>query len=365
MRRAPCGSGPNFKNLTLSRKSLAHHRRHGNEAIGEDFIVCLECGGHFHSLVVHLLSLHALTSHEYREKWGYPPATALMDIETRLVFSRVARKRLAEGWRPPITRKADDETIRRLFAKGLKVPAIAARTGLTELSAYARLHQLGLSRRSLPNEQLIELRRQGLWVSRIAALTGLPTGTIYSRLERIRERGVRLPPPKGPRPRGDARRVPAGHILTLARKGLTLAAIAAQVGIRVASVKRRLWIFRKRGLLPPLPPRRDSRSIVSDARVLALARKGLGPTAIAERVGLPYATAVGRLASLRRRKLLAPPTPKPIASRLRVSDSTLRALMRAGFGPRLIANRVGLGPSTVKARLKALRSGDSFQRAGS
>jgi len=349
---------------TLSRKSLAYHRRHSQEAIGEDFIVCLECGGHFHSLAVHLSSMHGLTSSEYREKWGYPPATALMDIETRLVFSRAARKRLAEGWVPPITRKADDQTVRRLFTEGLNVPAIAERTGLTEHSVYAKLYKLRLSRRRVPNDQLIDLCRQGLWVSEIAARTGLPTGTIYSRLERIRERGVRLPPPKGPRPRGDARRVPASHILTLARRGLTPAAIAARVGIRAASVKRRLWIFRKRGLLPPWR-RADSRAIVGDARFLALARKGLGPTAIAERVGFPYATVVGRLASLRRRKLLAPPTPKPINSRLRVSDSELRALVRAGFGPSLIAYRVGLGLTTVKARLKALRTAAPPEHASS
>jgi hypothetical protein len=192
-----------------------------------------------------------MTADEYREKWGYRPLTALMDLETRLKFTRRFRERLAQGWRPQVRWKVDDETVRRLFAKGLRVPAIAARTGLTETGVYARLYKLGLSRPRLPNDQLINLCRQGLWVSEIAARTGLPTGTIYSKLERLREQGVRFQPPKGPRPTGYDRRVPTDRILTLVRKGLTPAAIAARVGIRAASVPTRRPRFRSRvGKLP-------------------------------------------------------------------------------------------------------------------
>ena len=79
----------------LSRKSLASHRRHSHEAIGEDFIVCLECGGQFLSLVLHVSRIHHMTADEYREKWGYGPLTALMGLETMLKFTRLLRERLA------------------------------------------------------------------------------------------------------------------------------------------------------------------------------------------------------------------------------------------------------------------------------
>ena len=176
----------------LTRKQLAHYRRHCQEAIGDDFIICLECGSTFRSLVAHLWSMHGMSTDDYREKWGYKRLTALMDLETRLKATQGFRARWATGWRFPVRRKVEDETIRRLFAKDLTVPAIAAKTGLSQLTIYARLFKLRLSRRRVPNEELLRLARRGLWVSQIAARTGLVTGTIYSRLARLRKGGAQI-----------------------------------------------------------------------------------------------------------------------------------------------------------------------------
>lgn len=338
----------------LNRKELAHYRRRSQEAIGDDFIICLECGSTFRSLVAHLSSMHGMSTHDYREKWGYKRLTALMDLETRLKFTHAFWSRWASGWRPPSTRTVEDDIIRRLFAKDLPIPALAAKTGLTQLTVYARLFNLRLSRRRVPNAELLRLARRGLWVSQIAARTGLVTGTIYSRLARLRKGGARIPPPRGPRPRGDVRAVAAERVLALVRKGLTPDAMAARLGIRPASVKRRLWVLRKRGLVLPSTLKLGSWAIVSDARLLALCRKGIGPAEIATRIGLPYSTVVGRLHSLRRRGLLPKPPPRPGPSRERVSDSELLKLVRAGFGTTLIADRTGLGLTTVKSRLNAL-----------
>ncbi len=341
----------------LSRKQLAHYRRYCQEAIGEDFIICLECGSTLRSLVAHLSSMHGMSTNDYREKWGYKRLTALMDLETRLKFTQGFWARWDSGFRYPIHRKVEDDTIRRLFAKDPAVPAIAAKTGLTQLTVYARLYKLRLSRRRVPNEELLRLARRGLWVSQIAARTGLVTGTIYSRLARLRKRGAIIPRPRGPRPQGYDRRVGAERFLALVRRGLTPDAMAARLGIRPASVKHRLWMLRKRGLVLPSTLKRGSWSIVSDARLLALCREGIGPAEIATRLGLPYSTVAGRLHSLRRRGLLPKPPPRPGPSRERVSDSELLKLVRAGFGTRLIADRTGLGVTTVMSRLKALPQG--------
>lgn len=61
----------------LRASALASYRTHILEAIGEDAIVCLECGGLYQALPNHLRLTHALPVEEYKAKWGYNRSTGL------------------------------------------------------------------------------------------------------------------------------------------------------------------------------------------------------------------------------------------------------------------------------------------------
>ncbi len=42
------------------------------KSVTDDYIVCLECGGHFKSLKRHLGHVHEMKTAEYKSKWGLP-----------------------------------------------------------------------------------------------------------------------------------------------------------------------------------------------------------------------------------------------------------------------------------------------------
>ena len=56
-------------------------KQHGltaEDALGEETIICLECGQKFKSITAPHLKYHGLTPEEYKERWGYDPDTSLM-----------------------------------------------------------------------------------------------------------------------------------------------------------------------------------------------------------------------------------------------------------------------------------------------
>ena len=63
-------------------KELAYYRAHFREAVRKDSVICLECGAIFKYLPGHLCK-HALSSEEYRAKWGYNRTTPLERLSTR------------------------------------------------------------------------------------------------------------------------------------------------------------------------------------------------------------------------------------------------------------------------------------------
>lgn len=387
----------------LPAKELAYYRLDFRGAIREDDIICLECGAVRRALEAHARHKHHLSSEEYKEKWGYNRWTALIahrDSEQRrqrsielglakyltpgigigaMIRARRARPtyRLetcldrAESMRAlyaagfistlkpqkalklSVRRKVEDETLRKLFGEGLATRDIAVRTGVHPYTVRVRLKALGFTLRRVTNAQeILKLCRRGLRATQIAARTGIPVSTVRSRLHRLRRRGVTIPIPRGaPTIRGP--RIASPVLLGLIHRGLGPDAIAARLGIAANTVRSRIADLRKRRLLPPAQVR-DSRSVVSNAKLLRYAGKGLGPAAIAARVGLTYDVVAGRLQRLRQRNLLPPSRSKPVPSQLRLSDNELRSLVHAGFGARRIADRAGISATTVKKRLKAL-----------
>jgi hypothetical protein len=153
---------------SVSDQELEYYRLHLVEALGEDGVVCLECGRVYRAVGYHI-KVHGLTSDAYREIWGYNRTGGLMipalreerrqltiarqlhtlvpadlrlerlkaarrsswtpRLQSRVARSKAMRARLAGGWRPPTT-KADNETLRRLVAEGLTFSQVAERTGL-------------------------------------------------------------------------------------------------------------------------------------------------------------------------------------------------------------------------------------------
>ena len=63
------------------------------ESIGENRIMCLECGIEMKQLTRRHLALHGLTQREYKKKWGFPMRTPLSAKSLSRTRSRAAKKR--------------------------------------------------------------------------------------------------------------------------------------------------------------------------------------------------------------------------------------------------------------------------------
>lgn len=201
----------------VSAKELAYYRAHFREALREDGVVCLECGGLYKTMGGHVVK-HGLTLEDYRQQWGYnrqtafaaadthekmrqhavarnlpalaPADTLLKAWEARRYLVRPSRpeSRLVHGERlqaryaaqPARLKKAADDTLGALASKGLTTREIAARTGLDASSVRRRPRALGLvaavpALHKASDEALLVLRRAGLRGSEIATRIGMST----------------------------------------------------------------------------------------------------------------------------------------------------------------------------------------------
>ncbi len=381
---------------TVAAAELAHYRAHFLEAVREDGIVCLECGGVYRSLPQHVW-WHGGTIREYRLKWGYSPSNPLMvpprvealreraralnlvsyvspasleraraallerkprqSREARLAKSARARAQFASGWRPQEKRrKVDDATLRALVEEGLTISQIAERIGINFETARHRIRRLGLvssviapPARPVSTAELLALSRAGLRAREIAAPTGLTLTAIRSRFHGLRRRGLLLPS-DDPRARREAL---TAQILALARAGLRIREIAARTGLTPGAIRGRLGTLRRRSVaVPSLPGARpNSRLRVSDEQLLALARQGLGRNEIARQLGMAETTTFGRLASLRNRGLLPPDEWR---ARREALATEVLGLHQAGHSRGEIAARTGLTENAVRKRLARL-----------
>lgn len=81
-------------------------REDPRRAIDDDWIVCLICGSRFRQLTNTHLGSHAITSIEYKERFGYNPGRALMCHALRRTYAeRAVRVGLAARirWRPVVS----------------------------------------------------------------------------------------------------------------------------------------------------------------------------------------------------------------------------------------------------------------------
>lgn len=226
----------------LRASALASYRTHILEAIGEDAIVCLECGGLYQALPNHLRLTHDLPVEDYKARWGYNRSTGL--------YCRV----LAERFR------AQAEAVglgQHGTPERAKQASEAQRGGYT-LRQEGRLHQEA-SRlegrwlhpwQKLTDENLIRLTLQGLGSFAIATRTGVHPRNVRARVATLKARGISLPRPQ-PRWNPPNRKVTDEAILAGLAQGLTHQAIAERTGVSRKAITARVAHLRARGLLSP------------------------------------------------------------------------------------------------------------------
>lgn len=275
-------------------------------------------------------------------------------IASRLGISRSyatvrLRKLRQRGLLPPFgpSSRITTERITALAQQGLGATRIGRGLGISRSAIAHRLSSL--RRRGLlplppaiapaPDEQIIAYARQGLGAPTIAHRLRINQNIVSYRLRVLRGRGL-LPQ------HGVIKRVPDERILTLAQQGLRRSQMASQLGISGPTLRRRLAGLRRSRLLPPFRSTRQAR----EESVIRLARRSVGSTEIARRLGVSRSTIVQQLRSLRQRGLV-PPSPR-ISREL---DNKITAFAQKRLGGSKIARRLRMTQSTVWSRLRSLR----------
>jgi len=120
-----------------SRRSLSGLRADPRQAVQEDSIYCLVCGGVFRQLTNTHLRSHGLTADEYKRRFGYNRGRPLMCLALRSLYAdRAVRNGLASRIRqrpilarPELRRRGGARTIaleelltRRDVRRGLREP---------------------------------------------------------------------------------------------------------------------------------------------------------------------------------------------------------------------------------------------------
>lgn len=67
-----------------------------------DKIICLRCGKSYRSLGVHIVKIHGMTIDQYKEFYHIPVTYALACQDSRTLYSTAMKKRINDGYCPPI-----------------------------------------------------------------------------------------------------------------------------------------------------------------------------------------------------------------------------------------------------------------------
>ena len=224
-----------------SVRHLPYYRAHIREAIDEDTIVCLECGGVYQALPNHLRLTHELPVEAYKAKWGYNRSTGLY-CRTLATKFRAMAKALGQRYGTPEQVKWASEA-----QQGGYTLRTEARLRQAESRATGRWRHPW---QKLSDEELIPLALLALPVTEIASLTGVHPRRIRARLQRLRGKGLRLPRPQ-PRWRPPNRKVTDEAILAGMGQGYTLKAIAERTGVTRKAITLRVARLRAKGFLGP------------------------------------------------------------------------------------------------------------------
>lgn len=76
-----------------------------------DCIVCLLCGKAYRSIGQHITAIHDMTVDEYRQRYDIPWTYGLVCGESEQLYSQAAKKRMDEGWSPPMKTGDDLERL--------------------------------------------------------------------------------------------------------------------------------------------------------------------------------------------------------------------------------------------------------------
>lgn len=392
---------------SVSGDELSYLREHLREALQDDAVVCLDCGARRRALGGHV-RVHDLTLDEYRERWGYNRKTPLVSASSAekyrqnafdrnlgaygsavqltiateasrhadntrrregvLRFREAIERRLAAGWPRKPHYRVDDDTLRTLAEAGRTRKEIATLTGLGRHQLRKRLQALQLlppprpSQPTFTDQQLLKLRTAGLWPSEIAARLGTTAVAVRKRVRKLRRQGVVIAEPGRPAPNG-RRRVSSEAFLTLVRKGLSLAKIAARLGVQTSYVIGKKNYLRKRGLIERSGDWR--RRTFTDQELLELCATGLWPSEIAVQLGTTPLAVRKRIRKLRRQGIVVaePDQLRPQPNGRRMPNAVFLTLARQGLPLAEVAARLGVSKSYVKAKATYLRRRGLLERS--
>lgn len=220
--------------------NLSYYRTQIRVAIGEDTIVCLECGGLYQALPNHLRQTHKLPVDEYKATWGYNRSTGLY---CRALSAKLQARARSAGFGQRSTPEGAKKA--REAMQGGYTLRTQARLRRAESKATGRYHHPW---QKLSDEEVIRLTLQGLAPAEITERTGIQPRRLRFRLKRLRQRGIVLPRPQ-PRWRPPNRKVTDEVILAGIAQGQTHKAIAQQAGVTRKAITFRVGRLRARGLL--------------------------------------------------------------------------------------------------------------------
>lgn len=162
--------------------NLDYYREHFLEAIGEDRVVCLECGGAYRALGTHVLLRHHLGLNDYRTRWGYNRKQSLLarDLVPGFRAQALVRGFLEYGTKTEAWKKGHASIARR-------GPFSASKQFRLMLSQRERGRAVP-SLQKVPDAVLLGLEGEGQGATQIAQRVGMSPASVRQRLRRIHGR---------------------------------------------------------------------------------------------------------------------------------------------------------------------------------
>jgi DNA-directed RNA polymerase specialized sigma24 family protein/transposase len=347
-------------------------RRHPfcGEVLGDDKILCLECGVRLSVLGGHLGRFHRMTGAAYKLRWGYDrrqPLASKRWVERVRAASQGREVRMLEKrGRPPKgyqwkarqqdmerrrwwgrqgvkRRKISVQQVVKLFRQGYNGPQVAALLGCSASVVRARLRSVGLAFRRprktthVTRAAIEALRKKGLGWREVA--WKLQCSVSFAQKLVKRTGG---PPPALPPLRPDITRE---AILREAARGRTMREVAKDFKTSPETIRSRL-----KDILPPEPDRPPQtsnpawRGDIDASRVAEMRGQGWTLEAIAGELGCSCET-------VRRRLIVANQKPVRLTRRLSISNDALAKARQEGLTLAQMAARFECSANTITERL--------------
>lgn len=95
-----------------------------------DSMICLLCGKNYKRIGTHLVKIHGITVDEYKQRYNIPWTYGLICDESSGKYSKAIKKRMMEGWEPPMKLGDDHKKMISAEKRGCKFKVEVAKTNL-------------------------------------------------------------------------------------------------------------------------------------------------------------------------------------------------------------------------------------------